>query len=118
MAESTNPVQEKKSTIVFPTSDTLLHAAKLGIKFTKQIDYYFYLDSLKGRCFIVNDGDESILYKNDEEHTSPILKLYKSDESYILITNNTIYIIHKDTQIRKSNDMARGETNESAEGGL
>jgi len=60
MADSTNPAQEKKSAIVFPTSETLLQAAKLGIKFTKAIDYYFYLDSLKGRCFIVNDGDENI----------------------------------------------------------
>lgn len=105
MADS---AQEKKSAIVFPTAATLNQAFKLGIKFTKQIDPYFYLDSLKGRCFIVNDGDENILYKNDEEHTSPVLKVYKSDESYIIITNNTIYIIHKDTPFRKSSDLAGG----------
>lgn len=105
MADST---QEKKSAIVFPTAATLNQAFKLGIKFTKQIDPYFYLDSLKGKCFIVNDGDENILYKNDEEQTSPVVKLYKSDESYIVITNNTIYIVHKNTPIRKSNDFAGG----------
>lgn len=114
MADSTNPTQEKKSNIVYPTNDTLLNAVKLGIKFAKQVDFYFYLDSLKGKCCILNDGDENIIYKSDEEHTSPILKLYKSDLSYIIITNNTIYIVHKDTPFKKSSDM-NVSVDESAE---
>ena len=94
---------EKKSTIVFPTEKTLLQAFKLSLRLTKPICTYFYVDSLKGKCCIINDGDETILYKNDEEHTSPILKLYELDRTYIIITNNIIYLVDKRTEIKKNN---------------
>lgn len=100
MAEQ--PATEQKSQINFPTEKTLLYAFKLSLRLTKPICTYFYLDSLKEKCYIVNDGEETILYKNDEEHTSPILKLFESDNSYIIITNNTIYLISNKTQIKKA----------------
>lgn len=104
MADNNENTQTQKAKIEFPTEKTLLQALKLSIKFTKPIDTYFFLDSLKGKCKIVNDGEDSILYKNDDEHTSPILKLFKSENSYIVITNHTIYLISGNTQIIKVNE--------------
>lgn len=103
MADTDNTQSNNnKSKIIFPTEKTLLQALKLSLKLTKPICTYFYLDSLKGKCTVVNDSEDTILYKSDEEHTSPILKLFKSDNTYIVITNNTIYLISGNTQIKKN----------------
>ena len=97
--------QQQKTKLSFPSEKTLLQAFKLSLKFTKPICTYFYLDSLKRQCHILNDGEDSILFKNEDEHTSPILNLYKSDNSYIIITNNTIYLIDGNTEIKKTDTL-------------
>ena len=43
-----------------------------------------------------------IIYKNEEEFTSPLEHLFKSNDEYICITNNTIYIISSKTEVRKN----------------
>jgi hypothetical protein len=93
-------------TLVLPTEDTLNKAFKLSLKFTKPIDTYFYLDSCKGNVCILNDGEEMVIFKNEDEHTSPILKIFKSGDGaqYITMTENTIYILSANTQIRNIND--------------
>ena len=93
------------SKLVLPSADTLSKALKLSLKLTKPIDCYFYLDSIRDRVCIMNDGEDMIIYKNDDEHTSPILKTYKSEDQYIIITENTIYLLSANTPIRNVNEM-------------
>ena len=38
------------------------------------------------------EGD-NIIYKNSEEHTSPIKNTYKIGNEYLVVTENTIYLI-------------------------
>ena len=95
---------ESASKITYPTASTMDKALKLSLKLTKPIDLYFYLDSLRGRVCIMNDGEDMVIYKNDEEMTSPILKTYKSDEQYITITENSIYILDASTPIKSVGD--------------
>ena len=89
-----------KTKLVIPSDKTLQQASKLSIKLSKPICYYFYIDSLKNKCCIVSDGEDRILYKNDEEHTSPILNTYKYDETYIIVTAHTIYLVNANTEIK------------------
>lgn len=89
-----------KPQLVLPTDKTLQQATKLSIKLTKPIDFYFYVDSIKGNINIINVENEKIIYKNDDEHTSPILNTYKSDQSYIVVTANSIYILSSNTKIQ------------------
>lgn len=89
-----------KPQLVLPSDKTLQQATKLSIKLTKPIDYYFYVDSIKGNINIINVENEKIIYKNDDEHTSPILNTYKSDHSYIVVTANSIYILSSNTKIQ------------------
>lgn len=88
------------TTLTLPTEKTLLQATKLALKTKKPVCFYFYIDSLKGNISIVSDGEDRIIFKSDDEHTSPILNTYKSETSYIVVTENTIYILSSDTQVR------------------
>ena len=88
------------SSLVLPTEKTLLQATKLALKTKKPICFYFYIDSLKGKISISTDGEDRIIFKSDDEHTSPILNTYKSDTSYIVVTENTIYILSADTPVK------------------
>jgi hypothetical protein len=88
------------SGLVLPSANTMVKAMKLGIKYTKQIDLYFYLDSTKGNISLMSDGETTLIYKNDDEHTSPMIKHFKSDNDLIVITENTIYILSGSTPIK------------------
>ena len=89
-----------ESGLVLPSANTMVKAMKLGIKYTKQIDLYFYLDSTKGNISLMSDGETTLIYKNDDEHTSPMIKHFKSDNDLIVITENTIYILSGSTPIK------------------
>jgi hypothetical protein len=87
--------------IGLPSSNTLSQAAKLSIKISKPICFYFYIDSCKGQASIVTADGDKIIYKNNEEHTSPIKNTYKVDSEYLVVTENTIYVISCNTNINK-----------------
>ena len=87
--------------IGLPSNNTLSQAAKLSIKVSKPICFYFYIDSCKGQASIVSADGDKIIYKNNEEHTSPIKNTYKVDDEYLVVTENTIYVISCNTQISK-----------------
>ena len=41
----------------------------------------------------VRENGEKLLVKNEEEYTSPISKIYKVEGEYIIMTENSIYIV-------------------------
>ena len=86
--------------LTLPSEKTLLQATKLALKTKKPVCFYFYIDSLKGKITIVSDGEDRVIFKNEDEHTSPILNTYKSENCYIIVTENTIYIVSAETQVR------------------
>ena len=86
--------------LTLPSEKTLLQATKLSLKTKKPICFYFYIDSLKGKITIVSDGEDRVIFKNEDEHTSPIINTYKSENCYIIVTENTIYIVSAETQVR------------------
>ena len=97
-ANGSNP-PAAQAQLVLPTDKTLQQATKLSLKTKKPICFYFYIDSLKGKIKIVSDGEDRIVFKSEDEYTSPILNTYKSDLSYIVVTENTIYILSSETPV-------------------
>ena len=89
------------SNLTLPGNKTLNGAFRLSVVHGKPVCAYFYLDSMKGKVVIRHDGDEKIIYKDEDEYSSPLEHLYKSENEYIAITNNTIYIISSRTEVRK-----------------
>ena len=41
----------------------------------------------------VREGGEKLLVKSEDEYTSPIAKIYKVGEEYIIGTENSIYVV-------------------------
>ncbi len=100
--KDSKPQDSKPQEENLPTAKTLNGAFRLSIVHGKPVCAYFYLDSLKGKVCIRQDGEEKIIYKDEDEYTSPLEHLYNSDNEYIAITSNTIYIISKRTQVKKA----------------
>ena len=91
--------KKQKKTIGLPSDKSLQQAVKLSIKTSKPICFYFYIDSLKQKISISSDGEDKIIFKNQEEHTSPILNTYKCGEEFLVVTENTIYVISANTKV-------------------
>lgn len=78
-----------------PENNTLQHAAKLAIVEDKPIMLDYWTFSLEKTVLIGvrEDNQEKLLVKSEEEYTSPISKIYKVGKEYIIITENSIYIV-------------------------
>ena len=85
-----------------PSDITLKHAAKLGIVEDKPIMFDYWTASLDKKALIgIRENNEKLLVKSEEEYTSSIAKFYKSGTEYIIITENSIYIVSSDIQNRR-----------------
>jgi len=85
-----------------PSEITLKHAAKLSIVEDKPIMLDYWTSSLDKKSLIgARENGEKLLVKNEEEYTSTIAKFYKSGTEYIVITENSIYIVANDIPTRR-----------------
>jgi len=79
-----------------PDNTTLQHAIKLAIVEDKPIMMDYWTSSLEKIVLIgVKDDEtkEKILVRSEEEYTSPISKIYKVSSEFIIMTENSIYIV-------------------------
>jgi len=77
-----------------PESTTLQHAAKLSIVEDKPIMLDYWTSSLEKTVIIgVKTDGEKLLVKSQDEYTSSISKIYKVGTEYIIMTENSIYIV-------------------------
>jgi hypothetical protein len=85
-----------------PSDVTLKHAAKLGIVDDKPIMLDYWTASLDKKALIgARENGEKLLVKSEDEYTSTIAKFYKSGTEYIVITENSIYIVSNEIPTRK-----------------
>jgi len=87
-----------------PTAQVLTAAAKLSIVEDKPIMLDYWLDSFNKESPVligVKNDDEKLLVKSAEEYTSPISKIYKSGKEYIIVTENSIYIVNQEIPTKK-----------------
>ena len=79
-----------------PSETALKNAAKLSIEQDKPIMLDYWEDSCVEEPSIligVRENDEKLLVRDAEQYTSPISKIFKVVEEYIIITENSIYIV-------------------------
>ena len=88
-----------------PNPTCLVQAARLAIQQDKPIQLDYFSATANKTAFIGEDGEtkEKVLIKSKDEFTSHIQKLYKVGEDYIIITENSIYIVSGAIQKRKLN---------------
>ena len=84
---------------------TLQHATRLALSEDKAIMMDYWASSLEKKCLIgIREAtSEKLLVKSSDEYTSCISKFYKSSGEYIIVTENSIYIVANDIPTRKIN---------------
>ena len=85
-----------------PSDVTMKHASKLSIVEDKPIMLDYWTPSLDKKALIgARENGEKLLVKSEDEYTSTVQKFYKSGTEYIIITENSIYIVSGDIPTRK-----------------
>jgi len=88
---------------ILPSAQLLVQAAKLALKDDRPILLDYFVDTHTGKAFMGEDQEtkEKMLVKSNEEFTSLIQKVYKVGEEYIVITENSIYLVSGKVQKRR-----------------
>lgn len=110
-ASSTQPAQPAQATQssavteILPAPATLLQAAKIAIEQDRAIMLDYYRQTANATAFLGEDPEtkERILVKSKDEFTSLIKKLYKVGEDFIILTENSLYVVSGKIQKRKVN---------------
>ncbi len=78
-----------------PNEKVLFHAAKIALEQDKPILLDYYKETRTGTAFLGQDKEtgEKILVKSAEEYTSPVSKMFKAKDDYIVVTENSVYIV-------------------------
>jgi len=92
LATTTSPAPAESA---LPSEKTLKHAARIAIDEDKPIMLDYYNDTHAGRAFLGEDpvSKQKMLVRSEEEYTSIIQKIFKVNEDFIVMTENSIYIV-------------------------
>ncbi len=91
--------------IVCPSPQTMWHAAKIAIEQDRAIMLDYYQQTANGTAYLGEDAEtkERILIKSKEEFTSLIGRTLKADNDFIVLTENSLYIVSGKIQKRNVN---------------
>lgn len=101
-SSSSTATQLDASSYRLPGEVTMKHAVKLAIVEDRPIMLDYWTDSLEKKALIgVRENNEKLLVKSESEYTSVIGKFYKSGQEFIILTENSIYIVSADIPTKK-----------------
>ena len=99
---SAEEASETSTNYRLPGGTTLQHCAKLGIVEDKPIMFDYWTASCDKEILIgVREDGEKLLVKSEEEYTSPVSKIYKVENEYIIITEYSIYVVASDIPTKR-----------------
>ncbi len=85
---------EDTSNYRLPHTTTMEHAFKIAVVEDKPIMLDYWTCSLDKNALIgVRENQEKLLVKSEEEYTSPVSKIYKVESEFLIVTENSIYIV-------------------------
>lgn len=77
-----------------PGNQCLQHCVKIAIVEDRPIMLDYWAESQDNKVLIgVRENGEKLLVKSEDEYTSPITKIYKIENEYIIVTENSLYIV-------------------------
>ncbi len=105
VANAQNSTAQQSATDVLPNPTTLLQASKIAIEQDRAIHLDYYRQTASGTAFLGEDKEtkERVLVKSKDEFTSLIKKLYKVTDDFIILTENSLYIVSGKIQKRGIN---------------
>lgn len=92
-----------ESELRLPSEKVLKHVAKLSIEQDKPIMMDYWEDSYGDASVLigVRSNDDKMLVRSPEEYTSPISKIFKVAEEFIIITENSIYVVSSEIPTKR-----------------
>ena len=92
-----------KPTDAIPSVSCLQNASRIAIQQDKPIMLDYYVDTMTDKAFMGEDAEtkEKMLVKGSDEFTSLIQKVYKSGDDFIILTENSLYIVSGKIQRRR-----------------
>jgi hypothetical protein len=86
-------MSEEKS-IRLPSTNTLQHASKICIIEDKPMMLDYWSPSLEKTVVIgVKENGDKLLVRSADEYTSTIVKIFKVETDFIILTENSLYIV-------------------------
>jgi len=77
-----------------PSNTCLQHCIKISVVDDKPIMMDYWTSSHENKVLIgIRENGEKLLVKSEDEYTSPIEKIYKVEKEYIIVTENSLYIV-------------------------
>ena len=96
--------QSKDASYRLHSNTCFNHAMKLAIVEDKPIMLDYWTASLDKSVVIgVSENKDKLLVKSEDEFTSTIAKIYKVETEYIIMTENSIYIVSNDIPTKRIN---------------
>jgi hypothetical protein len=97
------PANSTPASTPTPSPAALVQAAKLALAQDNPIRLDYYVETFNGTAFMGEDGEtkEKMLVKSPEEFTSLIQKTYKVADDYLVLTENSVYIVSGKLQKRR-----------------
>ena len=93
--------EQEKPSYRLPTQKCIEHSMKLAIVQDKPIMMDYWTCSLDKKALIgVRDNDEKLLIKSEEEYTSPVSKIFQTQNEYIIVTENSIYLVSNEIETK------------------
>jgi hypothetical protein len=86
---------------VLPSAGVLVRAAQIAIDEDRPILLDYWRDSCEKKCCIGVKDDTKYLVKSESEYTSTIQRLFKTEGCYIVLTENSLYIVTETIPVRK-----------------
>jgi len=87
--------------MALPSGNVLLRAAQISVDEDCPIYLDYYRDSVEKKCCIgVQDGTK-YLAKSSTEYTSSIQNVFKCENAYIVMTENSLYIVDAGIPIKR-----------------
>ena len=85
-----------------PSATTLQHVVKISITEDKPIMLDYWTGSLDKQVLIgMRESGEKLLVKSEDEYTSPIAKIFKVEGDFIVLTENSIYLVSSDVETKR-----------------
>ena len=83
-----------ESNYIPPSNTCLQHCIKIAVVDDKPIMMDYWTHSHESKVLIgVRENGEKLLVKSEDEYTSPIEKIYKVETEYIIVTENSLYVV-------------------------
>ena len=85
----------------FPPANVLLRAASIAIEEDRPILLDYWKESKSKECCIGVRDKEKHLVKSDSEYTSAIQNIFQLEGCFIVLTENSLYVVSKEIPVRK-----------------